>query len=146
MDPAISNRLSDWNNETCLRLGETAHYTVDVSSGRWFPETRNKCHLPGLLITKCVPDDLRTPFNVRIIGHHLVCSTSYFNVAVRQTKWSTCHLAGVNINCNWNDVIVSGGLTTCVATCVCEGDDCRHVIVYIPKKYDEWKMCEIEFD
>ena len=141
--PEVSARLTDSNNETCLALADTDIYTFDESSGRWFPEPQHKCWLTGLVIKRCVPDTIKTSLTVTITGHHFTCSTSHFKVAMRQRKWPACDLAGLYRTCTWSAAIESGGLTTCVAACRCDGDDCKHVTIHIPESYEDWQICEI---
>ena len=149
LDPPVETEMSvclnDADNETCLALTDANRYTFDVSD--WFPRPENKCWFPGLVINKCVPDSIKTSFTVTITGHHLVCSTSHFRVTMRPTKWSGCLLTGLYRTCQWRAVTVgSGGLTTCVAECRCEGDDCKRMTVHIPKLYEDWKICEININ
>ena len=147
LDPPVktgmSARLNDADNQTCLALTDTEFYTFDAREERWFPRPQNKCVLSGLVIKRCVPAVVKTSFTVTIIGHHLACSTAHFKVAVRQTKWSSCHLAGLYRNCRWSGAVDAGGLTTCVAACRCDGDDCKHLTIHIPKLYEDWQICEI---
>ena len=150
LDPSAlmetSVRLNDADNETCLALTDADFYTFDASSSRWFPKPKNKCWLPGLVIRKSVPSTTKTSFTVTITGHHLTCSTSHFKVAMRQTKRPACKLAGEYRICKWTGAVQSGGLTTCVAACRCEGDDCRHVTIHIPHVNEEWELCEIDIE
>ena len=76
-------------------------------------------------------------------------STSLFKVTLQGNSQTTCIA----------DCVVAGkydlckrsvqaeydpeGLTTCAATCVCEGNDCRNVTIQIPKIYEDWKICEL---
>ncbi|KAI0227373.1 hypothetical protein LSAT2_022171, partial [Lamellibrachia satsuma] len=147
LDPPVkmdmSTRLNDADNETCLALSDIDLYTFDAREERWFPRPQNKCFLPGLVIKRCVPVGMKTSFTVTITGYHLACSTAHFKVAVRQTKWSSCHLAGLYRNCRWSGAVETGGLTTCVAACRCDGDDCKHLTIHIPKLYEDWQICEI---
>ena len=147
LDPPVkkemSVRLTDANNEICLALRDTDHYTFDASTSRWVPHPQHKCWMSGLVIKMCVPDKLKTSFTVTITGHRLACSSSYFKVAMRQTKSPKCEFAGKYNICKWSGVVESGGLTMCVAECLCEGDDCHHVTIHIPKLYAEWEICEI---
>ena len=78
-------------------------------------------------------------------GHHLTCSTSHFKVQMQQqSKPSACHLAGKYRTCKWSGAAdETGALTTCVAECQCQGDDCKQLVVHIPKLYEDWKICEI---
>ncbi len=143
--PVVTSHLNDGNNETCMALGDTDHYTFDAVSGRWSPPPRNKWLLPGLLIARCVQDMIRRSLTVTVTGHHLTCSKSHFKVAMLQTRWrSEYDLAGEYRTCTWTDAVQSGQLTTCIAECRCDGDDCSHVIVHIPQKYQEWKICELD--
>ena len=143
MKTDLSIRLNDADNETCLALSGMDFYTFDARKERWFPRPQNKCFLSGLIINRCVPAKMKTSFTVTITGHHLECSTAHFKVAVRQTKWSSCHLAGLYRICKWSGAVDAGGLTTCVAACRCDGDDCKHLTIHIPKLYEDWQICEI---
>ena len=138
-----SVRLHDADNETCVALADVHHYTLDPTSGLRSPQPQYNCFLPGLTIRKSVPDGVNTSFTVTITGHHLVCSTSHFAVAMRQKKRSACELAGDYRRCVWRDAVGSATLTTCVAECRCVGDDCSHVTIRIPKVYRTWQICEI---
>ena len=150
IDPPVktemSTRLNDADNETCLALSDIDLYTFDARDGRWFPRPQNKCFLSGLVIKRCVPVGMNKSFTFTITGHHLACSTAHFKVAVRQTKWSSCHLAGLYRNCRWSDAVETEGLTTCVAACRCDGDDCKHLTIHIPKLYEDWQICEININ
>ncbi|KAI0215078.1 hypothetical protein LSAT2_032899 [Lamellibrachia satsuma] len=147
LNPPVRNgmsvRLTDANNETCLALRDTDQYTFDASASRWVPHPQHKCWMSGLVIKMCAPDKLKTSFNVTITGHYFECSSSFFKVAMRQTKSPKCEFAGKYNICKWSGVVEYGGLTTCVAECLCEGDDCHHVTIHIPKLYAEWDICEI---
>ena len=138
-----SVRLHDADNKTCLALADVDLYTLDTTSRLWSPQSQYKCFLSGLIIRKSVPHGANTSFTVTITGQHLVCSTSHFEVAMRQTKRSACELAGDYRRCVWSDAVESATLTTCVAECRCVGDDCSHVTIRIPKMYRKWQICEI---
>ncbi|KAI0223705.1 hypothetical protein LSAT2_025153 [Lamellibrachia satsuma] len=144
----LRTRLIDENNATCLELAHTDHYTLVTSSSRWVPQTQHKCWLPGLTIKASTPNQTDMSFTVRITGHRLVCAESHFNVSMRQQIWPTCAIAGVYRRCKLSGPAQSHteGLITCVATCVCEGDDCKHVTIHVPRKYEGWKICEINVD
>ena len=146
MKTDMSIRLNDADNETCLALSDMDFYKSDARKERWFPRPQNKCFLPGLVIKRCVPAKMKTSFTVTITGHHLECSTTHFKVALRQTKWSSCHLAGLYRICKWSGAVDAGGLTTCVAACRCDGDDCKHLTIHIPKLYEDWHICEININ
>ena len=151
MDPPVTTELSDLltdaDNTTCLSVADVDLYTVDTSSSRWLPPPQHVCWLPGLRIDLVVYDVTATSFTVTVTGHHLTCSTSHFKVAMRQTRWwSACESAGEYRTCTWSDAVQTGQLTTCVAACRCDGDDCSHVTILIPKKYKEWKICEIDVE
>ena len=151
LDPPVkadmSAVLTDGNKETCLALGNADFYAFDAGTSRWSSEPQEKCWRPGLTIRTSVTACHKTPFKVTVTGQHLTCSTSHLEVAMRQTKWSSkCGFAGEFHRCKWNDVIESGSLITCVATCHCDGNDCRHVTINIPKKHEDWKICEIEIE
>ena len=141
-------RLIDEDNATCLELAYTDHYTLVTSSSRWVPQTQQKCWLPGFTIKASTPNQTETSFTVRIIGHRLVCADSHFDVSMRQQIWPACAIAGVYRRCRLSGPTESDteGLITCVATCVCEGDDCKHVTIHVPRKYEGWKICEINVD
>ena len=143
MKTDMSIRLNDADNETCMALSDMDFYKFDARKERWFPRPENKCFLSGLVIKKCMPANMKTSFTVTITGHHLKCSTAHFKVAVRQTKRSSCHLAGLYRICKWSGAVEAGGLTTCVAACRCDGDDCKHLTIHIPKLYEGWQICEI---
>ena len=140
VEKEVSVRLTDANNETCMALRDTDYYTFDATACQWLPQAQHECWMPGLVIKKCVPDKLKS-FTVTITGHHLECSYSHFTVRMRYTKSSECEFTGKY--CKWSGAVESGGLTTCVAVCLCEGDDCGHVTIHIPKLYAEWEICEI---
>ena len=94
-----------------------------------------------------VPNEIKTAFSVEITGNQLVCAESSFSVHVRRQKRNTagCAIAGEYDLCKFSGPAVPGdkGLVTCAASCLCDGNDCNHVIIEIPKKYDGWKICEI---
>ena len=145
MTTELSDLLTDADNDTCLSVADVDLYAVDPSSSRWQPSPQHVCWLPGLRIDLGVSDSAATSFTVSVTGHHLTCSTSHFKVAMLQTRWrSEYDLAGEYRTCTWTDAVQSGQLTTCVAACRCDGNDCSHVIVHFPQKYQEWKICEID--
>ena len=74
--------------------------------------------------------------------HGLVCNISHFEVMVRLTKGPLCPLAGEYIPCTLSGVD-HGGLTTCVAKCLCDGKDCKHATIHIPEMHEDWEICEI---
>ena len=133
--------MMDGDVKTCVALAGVAHYTVP---SRWVARPSDRCWTPGLLIKMLVPDTTKTSFTVTITGNRLTCSTSHFTVAMREKKWSACDHEGLFRKCQWKDAVKKGGLTTCVAECQCEGNDCKHVTVHIPSVYEQWKICEIE--
>ena len=145
VEPEMSVRLKDSDNRTCVALADTDRYTFLANSGVWFPHPKNACWLSGLVIKRCVPDAIKTSFTLTITGHHLTCSTSHFKVQMQQqSKPSACHLAGKYRTCKWSGAAdETGALTTCVAECQCQGDDCKQLVVHIPKLYEDWKICEI---
>ena len=138
----IAALLDDSDHETCLSLGDTDIYTFDA--GRWVPPPRDTCWFPGLVIKQSVPDTKATSFIVTITGHHIICSKSHFIVSMRYKKNPGCELAGAYRECDWHDAVQSGGLSSCVASCLCEGDDCKFVTIEIPRLYESWKICEID--
>ncbi|KAI0220727.1 hypothetical protein LSAT2_027780 [Lamellibrachia satsuma] len=142
MEKAV--QLNDANNDTCLVLAHTDMYTFSVSARRWAPQPRGKCVHPGLIIRKCVPDAIKASFTVMITGRHLVCSNAHIKVSIRHTKWPACETAGLYRICKLSETTGSGlGLTTCIAKCICEGDDCKHVTIHIPNLQEDWEVCEI---
>ena len=143
MKKEMSVLLNDADNGTCLALAETPRYRFDATDSHWLPHPRPACWMPGLVIQRCVPDAMKTSFTLAITGHHLTCSMSHFMVGVRKTKFSGCALAGKFNTCKWREAVVSDGLTTCVAACRCDGDDCKHVIVHFPRLHEDWQICEI---
>ena len=151
-DPPVKKellvRLNDGDTATCLDLAQVDHYTFVASIKRWFPPPQDKCLLPGLIFKASVSNKVKSPYTVRIFGHGLVCSDSHIVVSMRQKIVTGCAISGEYRRCKLTGPVVSNpvGLTTCVATCVCEGDDCAHVTVYLPTKYDAWKICEIHVD
>ena len=138
-------RFNDADNATCLDLAHTDHYTFETSSSCWFPEPQHDCWIPGLVIKACLPNKGKTPVTIRITGHRLVCSESHFRVIVKQHALPDCVVAGKYDLCKLSVQAESNpeGLTTCAATCVCEGVDGRHVTIHIPKMYEDWKICEL---
>ncbi|KAI0235561.1 hypothetical protein LSAT2_013908, partial [Lamellibrachia satsuma] len=141
-------RLNDADNATCLDLAHTDHYTFETSSSGWFPEPQHDCWIPGLVIKACLPNKGKTPVTIKITGHRLVCSASHFRVLVKQHALPDCVVAGKYDLCELSGPTEPDpeGLTTCAATCVCEGNDCRHVTIQIPKKYEDWEICEISIE
>ena len=144
MDEAV--QLNDDNNDTCLVLAQTDMYTWSAGAQRWFPERRGRCFHRGLSITRCVPEATKTSFTVTITGRHLVCSNSNVNVLIGKTNWSQCETSGVYRKCTLSGNTESGsdGLTTCVAKCVCDGEDWKHVTIHIPNSQELWEICEID--
>ena len=144
MEKAI--QLNDDNNDKCLVLAQTDMFTFLAGARRWSPQPQGKCIHRGLVINKCVPEAIKTSFTVTITCRHLVCSIPDVIVSIRQTKWSYCETSGLYRKCKLGDNIESGsdGLTTCVAKCICDGKDCKHVTIQIPKAQELWEMCEID--
>ena len=140
-----SARLNDGNNDTCLSLASIDMYTFSTLSKKWNPQPQYVCLLSGLVIKKFVPDKLKASFTVSITGHGLVCADTHFAVAVRQAKWPSCEHAGLYRRCKMSRAVdsVTGGLITCVADCLCHGDDCKHATIHIPEKHEDWRICEI---
>ena len=146
MEKAV--QLNDDSNDTCLVLAQTDMYTWSAGARRWSPQPQGKCVHRGLVINRCVPEAIKTSFTVTITGRHLVCSIPDVIVSIRQTKWSYCETSGLYRKCELSGSIGSGsdGLTTCVAKCVCDGDDCKHVTIQIPKALELWAICEIDIN
>ena len=151
-DPPVKKellvRVNDGDTATCLDLAHVDHYTFVPSTKGWFPPPQDKCLLPGLLFKARVVSYGSLLYTVRIVGHGLVCSASHIIVSMRQKIVPGCAISGEYRRCKLTGPVVSNpvGLTTCVATCVCEGDDCAHVSIHLPVKYDAWKICEIHTD
>ena len=138
----LMRRLNDANTDTCLSLSSSDMYTFSALSKRWSLPPREMCWFEGLVIQAQVPDKLKVSFTVRITGHGLVCDSSYITVMIRRKKSSPCPTAGEYYECTLS-VIDHGGLTTCVAKCLCDGKDCKHAIIHIPEMHEDWKICEI---
>ena len=143
MEKAI--HLNDDNNDTCLVLTQTDMYTWSAGARRWSPQPQGKCVHRGLVINRCVPEAIKTSFTVTITGRHLVCSIPDIIVSIRQTKWSYCETSGLYRKCKLTGSTgsVSDSLTTCVAKCICNGKDCKHVTIHIPTLQKRWEICEI---
>ena len=146
MEKAV--QLNDANNDTCLALAQMDMYTFSVSARRWAPQPRGKCVHPGLIIKIYVPDVIKSSFAVMITGRHLVCSNSHVKVSIRHTKWPACETAGLYRICKLSGTTGSENedLTTCIAKCTCDGDDCKHVTIHIPKLQEDWELCEISIE
>ena len=150
LDPPVTMEkaihLNDDNNDTCLVLAQTDMYMWSAGAQRWFPERRGKCFHRGLSITRCVPEAIQASFTVTITGRHLVCSNSNVNVLLGKTNWSQCETSGVYRKCILSGITESGsnGLTTCVAKCGCDGEDCKHVTIHIPNAEELCEICEID--
>ena len=149
LDPPVtmekSIHLNDDNNDTCLVLAQTDMYTWSAGAQRWFPERRGKCFHRGLSISRCVPEAIQASFTVTITGRHLVCSNFNVNVLIGKTNWSQCETSGVYRKCTLSGNTESGSnsLTTCVAKCICNGKDCKHVSIRISTLQKRWQICEI---
>ena len=150
LDPPVTMEkaihLNDDNNDTCLVLAQTDMYTWSAGAHRLSPQPQGKNIHSGLVINRCVPEAIKASFTVTITGRHLVCSISAFDVSIRQTKWSYSETSGLYRKCEFSGSTGSrsNGLTTCVAKCICDGDDCKHVIIEIPKAHELWEICEID--
>ena len=148
LDPPAMEKsilLNDHNNATCLVLAQTDMYT-SAHSGRWTPQPQTRCFRRGLTIRSRVVDTTKTSFTVTITGRHLVCSDPHVKVAMRLTEWPQCEIAGRYRSCKMTGATApgDGGLTACVAKCTCDGEDCRHVTVYIPNRQEHWEICDID--
>ena len=141
-------RLIDGDTATCLDLARVDHYTFVASNDCWLPSPQDTCFLTGLAIKARVPKIKKSLFTVTITGYGLVCKVSHFDVLMRQQIGLGCAAAGEYRSCKLTGPVVSNPieLTTCVATCVCEGDDCAHVTIHLPMKYDACKICEISVE
>ena len=137
--------IYDDNNNTCLSLASTDMYIFSTLSQKWNLQPQHACMLSGLVIKKFVPEHQKASFTVSITGHGLVCADTHFAVAVRHTKWPSCEHAGLYRRCKMNRAVNSAteGLITCVAECLCNGDDCKHATIHIPAKHEDWRICEI---
>ena len=138
----VVRRLYDDNTDTCQSLASTDMYTFSALSGGWSPQPQDICWIDGLVIQTHVPDRLKTSFTVRVAGHGLVCDNFHLAVMVRLTKSPLCPVAGEYIHCALSGVD-HGGLTTCVAKCLCNKKDCRHATIHIPEMHKDWEICEI---
>ena len=151
-DPPVQKellkRLNDGDTATCLDLAHVDHYTFVATNDCWLPSPQDKCLLPGLIFKASVSNKVKSPYTFRIVGNGLVCSGSHIGVSMRQMIVPGCAISGEYRSCKLTGPVVSNpvGLTTCVATCVCEGDDCAHVTIHLPMKYDAWKICEISVE
>jgi len=138
-------QLKDKNNATCLVLAETDMYTFSPSIRRWTPQPRGNCVHHGLMMKIRVPSTSTVSFVVSITGRRLVCSNSHVKVSMRQTRSAQCETAGLYRNCRLSGPAgtADDGLTSCVAKCTCNGEDCQHVTIHIPKLQEQWEICEI---
>ena len=149
LDPPVpatkAVHLIDGDTATCLALAQMDMYTYSASVRRWTPQPRGKCVHPGLTIRRRVPDAMKTSFTITITGRHLVCSNSHVKVSTRQSVWSYCETAGRYRTCRLSGTTApgNGGLSSCVAKCTCDGDDCQHVTIHIPNMQETWELCEI---
>ena len=141
----VMRRLNDADTDTCLSLASTDMYTFSAVSKRWSLPPRDSCWFEGLVIQTHIPGQLKASFTVRITGHGLVCANSHFSVMVRRTKSPPCPTAGKYYECTLSGVD-HGGLTTCVAKCLCDGKDCKHATILIPEMYEDWNICEIKIE
>ncbi|KAK2162780.1 hypothetical protein NP493_1489g00022 [Ridgeia piscesae] len=141
----VMRRLIDANTDTCLSLASTDMYTFSAVSKRWNLPPRDTCWFEGLVIQTYVPRKLTASFTVRIIGHGLVCANSHFSVMVRSMKSPPCPTAGKYFECALSG-FDHGGLTTCVAKCLCDGKDCKHATIHIPEMHEDWDICEITIE
>ena len=141
----LMRRLNDANTDTCLALASTDMYTFSALSKRWNLPFTDMCWFEGLVIQVQVPDQLKASFTVRITGHGLVCANSHFAVMVRRVKSSPCPTAGRYYECTLSGVD-NGGLTSCLAKCLCDGKDCTHATIHIPEMHEDWEICEISVD
>ena len=137
--------LFDGDTATCIALAQMDMYTYSASVRRWAPQPRGKCVHPGLTIRRRVPDAMKTSFTTTITGRHLVCSKSHLKVSTRQTVGSHCETAGLYRMCRLSETTAhgNGGLSSCIAKCSCDGDDCKHVTIHIPNMQETWEICEI---
>ena len=135
--------VNDANNDTCISLSQTDMYTFSSIDRSWTPQPRTKCWLNGLVIKKRVPDKMKSHFSVVITGRRLVCSNLRLSVMFTRIANPSCEMSGHYRPCKINEATQSGDLTTCSAKCMCEGEDCKHVMIHIPSKQDDWEMCEI---
>ena len=135
--------LVDANNDTCLILDDVDVYIFSSSMSQWLPQPQNECWRSILVTKHRLPENIHASFTVRITGHRLVCSKSYFKMMIRSTQLSDCGLVSGNI-CKLSEVTVSepGSLTTCVAACQYK-DKTKYVTVDIPRKPESWKLCEL---
>ena len=138
--------LYDKNNATCLILDDTDWYTFSATTGSWAPKPQWKCFRRGLLIRLGVPEAIKVSFRATITGRNIVCSRPHLEVLVRKTAWSQCELGGHYPVCTLSSTTDadSGGLTSCVAKCTCDGQDCQHLYVHIPNLQEQWEICEID--
>ena len=138
--------LYDKNNATCLILDDTDWYTFSATTGSWAPKPQWKCFRRGLLIRLGVPEAIKVSFRATITGRNIVCSRRHLEVLVRKTAWSQCELGGHYPVCTLSSATDpdSGGLTSCVAKCTCDGQDCQHLYVHIPNLQEQWEICEID--
>ena len=149
LDPPVTmevmRRLNDANTDTCLSLASTEMHTFSAVSKRWSLPSRDMCWFDGLAIQAQVPDQMKASFTVRITGHRLVCANSHITVIVRRIKSPPCPTAGLYYECTLS-VFEHGGLTSCLAKCLCDGKDCRHATIHIPEMHEDWEICEISVE
>ena len=76
-----------------------------------------------------------------------MCANSHMTVMVRLEKEPPCPVAGPHSPCKLRGVSNDGSdLITCVAECHCDGKDCKHVTIYIPKKHEDWELCDVHIE
>ena len=136
--------LNDANNDTCISLSETDMYAFSPIDRFWTPQPSASCFLKGLVITKRVPDAIKTAFSVEIIGRRLTCSNLRLKVMFERIENPSCEMSGHYRACTTNEATQSGDLTSCSAKCMCEGEECKQLTIHIPSKQDDWELCEID--
>lgn len=147
MNDHVAVRLVDGDNKTCMRLSTANMYTISPSLGRFVPFPKDACFFPGLVIKRCVPDGIKHSFSVSITGRRLLCSSSLIEVLMTQDMSQLKCGQGLYHECKMTDATKSGDgdLTTCVAQCRCDGEDCSTLSINIEEYKDEWNwsICEI---
>ena len=99
---------------------------------------RNRSHISYTAHVTNVEVHTREPARVRAraCAHTHTHASSKLLIYVDNyvfSLYTTCTLSGVD----------HGGLTTCVAKCLCDGKDCKHATIHIPEMHEDWEICEI---
>ena len=143
VDLAESIRLSDSDNETCMRLDVGQVYSQETR--KWTRPIADRCWLPGVTVETSGGGGTGSfTVTVTVAGRHITCDRHSLEVFMKHTDHQDCGLRGSFHRCPLTSAGVSNDqLTRCVASCQCRVAKCNSPTVRFVTRREDAVVCEI---